>query len=136
LAEPRSKNDTLKETRRVLNARPEIAYAYVFGSFVDEETFRDLDLAIYVDPTNKLVHRLFYDIELSNQLEQLLELPVDVIVLNRAAPLMVYRASQGLLIKNDDDNTRVDFISTKWRLYWDFRDMIHAHIPEMKHGSR
>ena len=45
-----------------------------------------------------------YEIELSNQLEEIIKTPVDVIVLNRTSDFVLHRVSKGILIKNSNDD--------------------------------
>ena len=77
-----------------------------------------------------------YEVELSNQLEEVIRIPVDVIILNRASDPILYRASQGILVKNSDDNMRINFITSHWKEYWDFKGKMQEHIGELKYGSR
>jgi len=43
---------------------------------------------------------------------------------------MIFRASKGVLVKNNDDNLRVDFITKHWKLYWDIKDRIREYVKE------
>jgi len=130
------KEEVIKKIEGFLKSRGEIVFAYLFGSFAEEEIFNDLDVGIYVDENSNLARGIFYEIELSNELEEIIRIPVDIIVLNKASHLMVHRASKGVLIKNEDDNVRADIITKHWRIYWDFQSKIQEHVLEMKHGSR
>ncbi len=133
-----------ERTRRVLTDniklflenRPEIRFAYLFGSFVDEESFRDIDLGIFIDETAAVTKDKFYDIELSTQLEDIVKCPIDIILLNRAAPAIVFNASKGMLLKNSDDDQRIDFVTLNWKMYWDFKPTLLYHMEERKHGSK
>jgi len=49
---------------------------------------------------------------------------------------ILYRATKGILIKNNDDNIRTNFITIHWKKYWDFKDKIQEYVAEMKYGSR
>ena len=131
-----TRKEVIKKIEGFLKNRGEIVFAYLFGSFVEEEIFNDLDVGIYVDENSNLARGIFYEIELSNELEEIIRIPVDIIVLNKASHLMVYRTSKGVLIKNDDDNVRADIITKHWRIYWDFQSKIQEHVLEMKHGGR
>jgi predicted nucleotidyltransferase len=126
------KEDTIKEIKRFVEKREEIKFAYIFGSFIEDEGFNDIDLAIYIDSDDTLTKELFYEIGLSNKLEEIIKLPVDVIVLNNTSSFVSHRASQGKLIKNVDDDMRINFITTRWKEYWDFKNKIHEHIEEIK----
>ena len=69
---------------------------------------------------------------MSNQLEEIIKTPVDVIVRNRTSDFVLYRVSKGILIKNINDDLRINFITAHWKSYLDFRNKIHEHVEEMK----
>jgi len=130
------KKEVIKKIENFIKSHEKIIFAYIFGSFIEDETFNDVDIAIYVNENSISAKEIFYEIELSNQLEEIIKIPVDVIMLNRASDSILYRASKGILIKNSDDNIRTNFITTHWKRYWDFKNKIQEHVVEMKHGSR
>jgi len=78
----------------VLSARPEILEAYLFGSLARGagQAHSDVDIAVYVDQ-EKIEPRLFgYRSELTSALMSGLGTnSVDVVILNRAPPLLYYR---------------------------------------------
>jgi len=127
-----NKKEVLEKIESVIESREEVLFAYIFGSFIENETFNDIDLAIYIDENNISTKEIFYEIELSNQVEEIIKIPVDVIVLNRTSDFVLHRVSKGILIKNSDDDMRINFITTHWKSYLDFRNKIHEHIEEMK----
>jgi len=42
----------------------------------------------------QMVNNLFYDVELSREIEETLKIPVDIVILNHAPNRLVYRALQ------------------------------------------
>lgn len=94
-----------------------------------------IDIAIYVDDKNE-TNDVFYEINLSNRLEEIIKIPIDIVRLNNASDVLIYRATQGILIKNIDDNLRINFITTSWKKYWDFQKLIKEHMLELKSGNR
>ena len=52
------RNALTKDIQAFLETRVDIRFAYVFGSFLDEEHFRDIDLGVYIDETDALQNRL------------------------------------------------------------------------------
>jgi hypothetical protein len=126
------KEEMIKKIESFVKIHDEIIFAYIFGSFVESETFNDVDVAIYVDENNALAKEIFYEVELSKELEEIIKIPVDVIALNRTPDFILHRASKGKLIKNSEDDIRIDFITAHWKEYWDFKNKIHEHIEEMK----
>jgi predicted nucleotidyltransferase len=127
---------SIKKIQAFLETRVDIWFAYIFGSFLDEEHFRDIDLGIYIDETAAITKDKFYDIELSTKIEEIVRFPVDIIVLNRAPAAIVYNASKGMLLKNTDDDLRVDFIILSWNKYWDYKHILRDHMEERKRGSQ
>ncbi len=81
-----------------------------------------MDVAIYVNENSIPTKEVFYEIELSNQLEEIIKISIDVVMLNRASDTVLYKASKGILINNSDDNIRTNFITTHWKIYWDFKN--------------
>lgn len=127
-----NKKEVMEKIESFIKSHDEIIFAYIFGSFVENETFNDIDLAIYTDENNISTKEIFYAVELSNQLEKNIKIPVDVIVLNKTSDFLLHRISKGILIKNSDDDMRINFITTHWKRYWDFRNKIYEHVEEMK----
>ena len=134
----RTRHALMDKIKLFLENREEIQFAYLFGSFVDEdeENFRDIDLGIFIDETAEITKDKFYEMELSTLLEDIVKFPVDIVILNRAAPAIVFNASKGKLLKNDDDDDRIDFVTLNWKMYWDFKPTLLYHMEERKHGSK
>jgi hypothetical protein len=127
-----NKEEIFKKIESFVENREEIIFAYIFGSFIEDKIFNDIDLAIYIDKDNTLTKEIFYEVELSRRLEEKIKIPVDVIVLNRASNFILHRVSNGKLIKNTDDDMRINFITTHWKEYWDFKNKIHEHVKGIK----
>ena len=67
----------------VLKRRNEIEFAYLHGSFLEGD-FRDIDLAIYLNKLKTKKDALEYELALERELENIVNIPVDVRVLNNA----------------------------------------------------
>ena len=130
------KDKIIKKIKNLVQNQDEIIFAYIFGSFIEEENFHDIDVAIYINENKTSSKSTFYEIELSNQIENITSIPIDIIRLNSALDAIVYRASKGLLIKNTNDNLRVNYITTCWKKYWDYQKIIQEYMSELKNGSR
>ena len=77
-----NKTALIEKIKSLLNKEKDILLAIIFGSFVDLNSFRDIDLAIY--STKKDFN---YYTQLSAKLELQLKLPIDVIPLNELSPI-------------------------------------------------
>jgi predicted nucleotidyltransferase len=84
----------VERLERSLSARPEILEAYLFGSQArgGGQPHSDVDVAVYVDPEHSLDSLFGYAAELTAELGTVLQSnDVDVVVLNRAPPLLYHR---------------------------------------------
>ncbi|MFQ6092313.1 MAG: nucleotidyltransferase domain-containing protein, partial [bacterium] len=109
-AVPLNKPNLVESMRSFLSKREEIIFAYIFGSFVEESEPGDVDIALYLDENNQVARDLWYEIRFSIELEKEFRLPFDVIRLSRAPDHLIYEISKGIVVKNSDDDLRVDFI--------------------------
>jgi len=82
------------ELAKALAARPEICEAYLFGSQArgDSQPHSDVDVAVYVDPTASMNVGFGLDCEIAADLMKAFQTnDVDVVLLNRAGPLLYHR---------------------------------------------
>ena len=104
----KDKQLVLEKVTSFLEARQEIIFAYVFGSFLDSYplTFRDIDIGVYL---KKKVSLIDYQVKLSTELSEKVGLPVDVRLLNEAPERFVAKVlSQGKIIFNQDETEHSD----------------------------
>ena len=89
-----------------LSSRAELIFAIVFGGFLEERPFRDIDVGVYLAHGTRagedIVEAALYAEELSAELSKLVGLPVDVVVLNHAPVWLLYRALKGRVILDRD----------------------------------
>lgn len=84
----------VERLRRTLEPRAEILEAYLFGSRARGGAHRrsDVDVAVYIDEARAEAGRFGYQAELTTHLMDALGMnAVDVVVLNRAPPLLYHR---------------------------------------------
>ncbi|WP_456366803.1 type VII toxin-antitoxin system MntA family adenylyltransferase antitoxin [Thermococcus sp.] len=106
---------------RALERHPEIVFAYLHGSVLETEHFRDVDVAVYFDSSVKDV--LKAELSLAVELEEELGVEVDVRALNDAPPAFRYRAVEGKLLLDRNPELRFRFIEeTVWE-YLDYEPM-------------
>ena len=73
----------------------DVAFAYLYGSFVESRSFRDIDIGVYLNgPANPSERQG----ALKERLSSLLEIPADVRVLNDAPVTFLYHVLRGELI--------------------------------------
>ncbi|HXF68851.1 MAG TPA: nucleotidyltransferase domain-containing protein [Thermoflexus sp.] len=118
-----------------LAAEPDVVFAYLHGSFVEAEAFRDIAVAVFFDPPPERPWRR--EGELADRLEAALRaagfpFPVDVQTLNRAPPAFRAAAirSRRILLCRDEDR-RSDFEAATWSEYFDVRRPHEEYLREV-----
>jgi predicted nucleotidyltransferase len=123
------KEDIFRRIGRFLEKRPDLLFAYVHGSFISQEQFRDIDVAIYLKSTP--AELLQSELELEAELYNLISYPVDARILN-SAPLSfrynVIKYGRRLAIIHDD--ARCDFEETTCSAYFDFAPYRQMYLKE------
>ena len=116
---------------RELETRPEIVLAVLHGSFEQGGTYRDIDVAVWLDPQQISRNERFrYALDLSVHLQVELGCPVDVRVLNEAPLAFRYHALRGrpLVVR---DETFLDVLRERtWDDYLDFQPFARQYLRE------
>ncbi|TEB05679.1 hypothetical protein Psch_02720 [Pelotomaculum schinkii] len=126
------KEKILEAIKYVLTSIPEIIFAYVHGSFVEQQSFRDIDVAVYLKEENLNELVINYEIELEIKLEEKLNYPVDVRVLNFAPLSFQYHTiKSGVLLFEKDEDRRVEFQTKTLDFYFDFAPFRKQYLKEV-----
>jgi uncharacterized protein len=126
-----AKADLLAKISAFLSRQPEIVFAFLYGSFLTDEFFRDLDLGIFLapmPPSGSSAH----EISLSYQLEAELKFsfPVEVKVINAAPVSFSFQVICGKVLFCRDDDRLTDFMEATVRKYLDFAPLRRHYIRE------
>jgi uncharacterized protein len=116
-------DDILQVVRPCLGGRPEIVFAYVFGSAARGEarSNSDVDIAVYLDSEPVAPGIGGYRAKLLSELMSCLRRnDVDLVILNQAPVVLQHRVLRdGIIILSHDDKRRVDFTVDTMRRYFD-----------------
>ncbi len=128
------KTQIVNALQHTLTEKKEILFAYIFGSFVDRETYRDIDVALYLkDPQG--IDTLWFELALEEELERRLHFPFDVRVINNAPLGFVYHVlAKKILVLDRDTDCRAKFESLVLREYFDFRHLLQEYLREVKNA--
>lgn len=112
----------------------EITAVYIFGSFVGQDGFGDVDVGILLS-TDEPAQPLAYELNIENLLEKEIGFPVDVRILN-GAPLSFKQnvIRNGLLIVDNDPNRRAAFEGNVRKQYFDFSRFRERYLKEIAHA--
>ncbi len=113
----------LDKITEILYSKKEIIFSYIYGSFVKEESFRDIDIAVYIKEDKGFT----FESTLSNELTEAIGLPVEAKILNSApVSFQINVLKEGKLLFSRDEEKRTNFIenvSRKYREYVHFRNI-------------
>lgn len=125
----------MERLRGYLEKRPDLLFAYVYGSFVTSERFRDIDVAVYLRqaPSTPLRAELEIEAELANLIKGYL---IEVRLLNNAPLSFRYNViKSGKPIVVVDDDARTEFEESTFNHYFDFSPFRKMYLKEtLGHG--
>lgn len=113
----------------------EILVIVLYGSFLTNETFRDIDLALLIDERRLSPERfLDYELERLGELARLSRFPLDIRIVNRAPVLFRYAVTQGQVLFCRDERAWGAFCERTWGEYLDFEPVARLYLKELAHG--
>jgi uncharacterized protein YutE (UPF0331/DUF86 family)/predicted nucleotidyltransferase len=116
---PEERLNLLDRLKDLLTEIDSIVFAYVHGSFVEANSFRDVDVAVWVEDPDNAIR---YAVDVSARLGAELGIPTDVHVLNRAPlPFRYHVYTRGKLLLSRDDNLRLGEFDETLRQYFDIK---------------
>ncbi len=91
---PDRREEIVRRVAAELSNELEVLFAYLYGSFIESDTFHDIDLGVYLShPTDKRATAIALDV--AERLSSPLKLPVDVRLLNFAPTPFLYHVFRG-----------------------------------------
>ena len=136
---PRTIDDTqrascIRVLRERLQSHVEILIGCLHGSFHEGLPFRDVDVAVWVDPASCVAGDWTYAADLATELSRAAGLPVDVQVLNGAPLAFRYHALKGEPLVVRDEDFLADLRAATWDAYFDFQTFARQYWREVTHG--
>jgi len=130
----------VKKTTNFLEKKQEILFAYLLGSFLTRDDFRDIDIGIFLDPQKiSEIDFLRYELELAVKAENRIKpgelfkryVPIDIKVLNDAPVTFRYSVSRGELLFSRDNDIQEEFLCRTWKEYFDFEYVLNNYYQEV-----
>ncbi len=126
---------TLDELRKELYeyfaARPEVDWAYLFGSVLDGPGYHDVDVGVYLRPEPPREQVFDYEMDLSARLTLALHVAVDLHVLNHAPRGFQLSALRGELLLARDEKRLTDFIERVGMEVSEFAHLAERYLWEV-----
>jgi predicted nucleotidyltransferase len=116
------------------NEQPELLAAYIFGSFVTDKPFADIDLALFVG--SRVIDALSFELITENKIEHLLRVPVDVRVMDNAPLSFQYQViHDGKRIINRSPNVIADYEGQILKQYFEISRFRRRYLKEVVHAA-
>ncbi|MFB6226491.1 MAG: nucleotidyltransferase domain-containing protein [Candidatus Paceibacteria bacterium] len=123
------KEQIKQKLKEVLEQDEKTLFAFLFGSLVrgDDIESSDVDVGVYLRD-DQLEDKFDEKLRLTNLLSEKLRRDVDVVILNRAAPLMKFEMYiNSELILEKDKGKRLDFLLKAVNEYHDYRPYLEMY---------
>lgn len=124
-----NKENIKKLIQKYLNQNSDILFAYLFGSSVDENKFNDIDLAIY-SKRGKID-----TIKIALDLEERTNISFDIIDIKKAPDYLIHSISKGEVLIDNNEDFRIDFITSAWSRYMDFKHYRERFLEELTYNE-
>lgn len=133
-----NKDEIIRRIESVLRRYRGVLFGYLFGSVAEgfEREDSDVDVAIYLDEKLSDEESFKLELEIGAELESNLKRKVDLIPLNRAHPLLAFKAIQGEVAMERDPVKRSLIASKIMSRYYDFRHFFKFCKREMARRAR
>lgn len=130
-----NKEALIAKLAQALSAKPEIIFAYLFGSVAKGTAGNksDVDVAVFLDPSAVLNEEGFgYLSVLTEELSALLSTRVDLVILNSAKIVLKHQVlKSGLLLHTKSNEARRTFHERTIREYLDFKPALKVQREYM-----
>ncbi len=118
----------------LLSERAEIVFAYLFGSFVSDANFSDIDIGVFVQGIPQPAS-LDFELQLEKQVGSLVHVPADVRILNGAPPSFIFQIiKRSCRVVDKDPSLRAEFEGRILKEYFDFAPFRRRYLEEVGHA--
>lgn len=131
---PEEKEELVKKITTFIRKRSNAAFAYIYGSFLEDDGFSDIDIALYFHRKNLPVEGGIINLEIQMEAELQKEFGhlFDVRIINHAPVSFCYNVlKNGKLIYTGDDDLRVNFFTATVKKYIDFLPYRKRYLREV-----
>ena len=106
-----------------------LAFAYLYGSAIEQQTVHDIDIGLYYESTDSLPtsDRM---LTLANQLSSALHIPVDIRILNHAPLTFLFHVLQGQLVTDQHPDLHATILEQTGREYLDIAPLLRQSTKD------
>jgi predicted nucleotidyltransferase len=121
-----AREDIIRRIGAALTGRTDLVFAFVFGSFLEREAFRDVDVGIWTSAQASAG----LDLELAQRLSRELEMPVDVRRINDAPTSFLFHVLRGRPLVVRDEAHLAEVMEQTARDYHDRAPLLRRAASE------
>ena len=112
-----------------LGSEASVAFAYLYGSFVESQPFHDIDVGVYLEKVQ--ADRVTTTaLDLAQRLSDRARIPVDVRILNVAPVSFLYHVLRGQLVFCRDDAVLAEVMERTVSRYLDIAPLVRRGTQE------
>lgn len=115
------KGKIIQSIKHFLEGTEEVVFAYLHGSFIDANYFKDIDLAIYTKSNNTMKFESKVESKLSFEISKITNFECDVRIINNASIQFQYAVLKGRLLLCRDKDSLYNFKEKTYFKYLDFQ---------------
>ena len=117
-AKPEEREQIIRTISGLLAGEPDLEFAWLYGSFLAADRFRDIDVGVYLNATPDESFRRGLD--LAGRLDEETTFPIDVRVLNDAPVTFLFHVfREGRLLISRNEEVMADVMEKTVREYLD-----------------
>lgn len=126
------KTEVIQRLKEIIAKQKGILFAYLHGSFLSEDRFNDIDIAVYLSKKmSRSINPFDFENGLALEIDKALNLRIDVKILNFAPLCFNYRVTHGMLLFSRDELVREEFLCRTWSEYFDFLPVSGIYLKEV-----
>ena len=110
---PEEREKIMAILKNFLELKEEVLLAVVFGGFLENRKIHDIDVGVYLDSSKfeDWLDMLSFSEELSKEISEKIEIPVDIVLLNEAPQWLRYRAFKGIILVDKNPILRISLVN-------------------------
>jgi len=125
----RERGKIKNKIKKILKKEKDVLFAYIFGGFVRDDSFHDIDIAVYIMPSSQkdLLKRIF---EIADKIEREIDIETDVVAFNLIDPYLRMEILEGELLFTKDEVKHDFLIDYYIREYFDEKAFFERNLSE------
>ena len=123
------KQQVIRRLAEEMEGQKEVAFAYLYGSFIEDSPFHDIDVGVYLSGIGQ-AEAFIIAVKLASRLSIALNLEVDVRVLDFAPISFIFQVICGQIVFERAPEVRMGIVENAIHQYLDIKPLLHRAMKE------